>query len=155
MSTIRLRELALVVLLSGCGDPPPPRFTPVASVKQLMASVLEPAADAYWDAVGTIDDAKGSVEFAPTTNEEWNTVRDHAFVIAESGNLLMMGSRARDGGEWMKASQALIEAGRRALAAAEARNKTAVFDAGAEVYEACTRCHATYVQLQKPNAGRE
>jgi hypothetical protein len=157
MSTIRSLELALFVLLSGCGGPPASQpFTPVADVKQLMASVLEPAADVYWDAVGTIDDAKGSVEFAPSSDDEWTAVRSSAYIIAESGNLLMMGNRAMDGGEWMKMSQGLIEAGRRALMAAEARDKAAVFDAGAEVYEACTRCHAVYaVQLQRPNAGKE
>jgi cytochrome c556 len=52
----------------------------------------------------------------------------------------------------MKLSQAFIEAGQKAIRAAESRNKTAVFDTGAEVYDACTNCHATYaLELQKKN----
>jgi hypothetical protein len=118
-----------------------------------MSSVVEPAAEVYWDAVGTIVDEKGAVDFAPQTVEEWDAVRNSAFVIAESGNLMMMGPRARDGGNWMKLSQAMIVAGRRAIEAAESRNAKAVFDVGAEVYDACTNCHAVYaVELQRPNA---
>ena len=125
----------------------------VADVKQLMASVVEPAADVYWDAVGTIIDEKGTIEIEPQSVEEWDAVRNAAYVVAESGNLLMMPSRAKDAGEWMTLSQQLIETGQRAIKAAEARNKTAVFDVGAEVYDVCTNCHAKYaLELQRPNA---
>jgi len=140
--------------LDGCSrPPPPPPFRPVADVKQLMAAVLEPAADVYWDAVGTIIDREGTHEIEPQTIEEWDAVRNAAYVVAESGNLLMITSRAKDGGDWMKMSQVLIDVGQKAIRAAESRNKTAVFDVGAEVYDACTACHARYaVELQRPNA---
>jgi hypothetical protein len=136
----------------GCGTPPPPApFQPVADTKQLMISILEPAAEGYWDAVGSVDDASGTTFFAPRSTEEWTRLRDNALLIAESGNLLMMAPRARDG-DWMAMARAMIEAGRRALAAAEARDTALVFDAGAEVYDTCARCHATYaLQLRKPN----
>jgi len=65
-------------------------------------------------------------------------------VIAESGNLLMMGSRALDQTGWIGMSQAMVEVGRTAIEAAEARDEAAVFDAGAEVYYVCTACHAAY-----------
>ncbi len=78
------------------------------------------------------------------TTEEWDAVRNAAYVVAESGNLLMMSSRAKDGGDWMTMSQALIDVGQRAIRAAESHDKTAVFDVGAEVYDACTNCHAKY-----------
>jgi hypothetical protein len=113
-------------------------------MKVLMNTVLEPAADRYWDAVGTIIDLNGIEEIAPQTAEDWEAVRHDAYVITESGNLMMMGSRAKDGGDWMKYSLALIETGQRAIRAVEARDKQAVFDAGADVYEACTNCHAQY-----------
>ena len=92
-----------------------PPFRPVADVKQLMASVVEPAAEVYWDAVGSIADKKGVVEIAPKTDEEWIAVRNSAYVVAEAGNLLMMSSRARDNGEWMKLSEALVDVGQRAI----------------------------------------
>ncbi len=143
-----------VLFLPACGSaPPPPPFKPIADVKQLMASVLEPAAEVYWDAVGTVIDQTGTHEIEPRTAEEWDAVRNSAYVVAESGNLLMMTSRAKDGGDWMTLSQALIDIGQKAVRAAESRNKTAVFDAGAEVYHACTACHLKYaVELQRPNA---
>ena len=141
------------LFISACSSAPPaPPYEPVADVKQLMASVVEPAADVYWDAVGTIDE-KGTIEIEPQSVEEWDAVRNAAYVVAESGNLLMMPSRAKDAGEWMTLSQQLIETGQRAIKAAEARNKTAVFDVGAEVYDVCTNCHAKYaLELQRPNA---
>jgi hypothetical protein len=153
MSRFRIELLAIVLVLAGCGAPAPPPYQPVADVKQLMISVVEPAADEYWDAVGAIIDGTGTHEFQPETVEEWEAVRNHAYVITESGNLLMMAPRAQDGGDWMTMSRTLIDAGRRAIRAAEARNATEVFDAGGEIYEACTNCHAKYaVELARPNA---
>lgn len=157
MLTTRLGTLFVVVLLSACdGAPQPPPFDPVADVKQLMVSVLEPAAEVYWDAVGSVIDANGTVEFAPKNDEEWDAVRNSAFVIAESGNLLMMTPRARDTGEWMTLSRAMIDAGERAIKAAESRDRDAVFDVGADVYDSCTNCHAKYaIETLRPNAQRE
>ena len=64
-----LRVVILGCLVASCNTaPPPPPFKPVADLKQLMQSVVEPAADEYWDAVGWIEDAGGSHEIAPTTD---------------------------------------------------------------------------------------
>ncbi len=135
--------IAAAVLTAACA-PETPQFTPVADVRDVMISVLEPAAEVYWDAVGEILDENGVHEIRPSTDEEWDAVRNAAFVMAESGNLLMMNGRARDRGEWTAISQAMIESGREALRAAEARNTAAIFDAGAEVYYVCSECHAKY-----------
>ena len=154
MRATRWTSLAVAIPLFACAPDPQP-FTQVADVNQLMASVIEPAAEVYWDAVGTIMDESGTVEFAPSTPEEWEAVRNAAFVIAESGNLLMMPGRARDRGEWIVMSKALVDVGRRAVAAAEALNKDAVFEVGGEVYEACSGCHATYaVETLRPSDTR-
>ena len=156
-----MRHTAWLVLIgaflgSGCNrtpPAPPPPPPPVADVKQLMASIIEPAAEVYWDAVGTIEDAKGVVEVAPSTDEEWAAVRNSAYAVTEGGNLLMMTGRAKDSGDWMKLSQALVLVGERAIKAAEAKNTKAVFDVGAEIYEACVACHAKYaVPQMRPNA---
>ena len=137
----------------GCDAPKPPPFSPVADVRQLMASVLEPAADVYWDAVGTIEDSSGVTAIYPRTPEEWTAVRNSAYMVTESGNLLMIPPRARDQGEWMRLSLAMIDAGKRAIAAAEARDTAAVFNVGAELYDTCTACHAKYALEQiRPNA---
>ena len=138
--------LALVALLAGCENvPPPPPFKPVTTTKQLMAEVTEPAANVYWDAVGSVTDAHGTVEKAPKTDDEWSAVRSAATVVAESGNLLMIEPRARNRDEWMTLARAMVDVGERARKAAESRDRKAVFDVGAEVYQACVNCHAIYL----------
>ena len=150
MKSRSIGPLAVLLLLPGCGSDGPEGssvpFTPVADTQQLMASILDPAAEVYWDAVGWIIDATGTTEIRPSTLEEWDAVRNAAFVIAESGNLLMMEGRALDEGAWIGMSQAMTEAGLRAIAAAEARDEQGVFDMGAEVYYTCTNCHAAYAR---------
>jgi hypothetical protein len=144
-----MRSLVLVFttlgVVAGCSSaPPPPPFKPVADVRALMANVVEPASDEYWDAVGYIYDSQGEHLIEPKTVEEWDAVRNHAYVVAESGNLLMMGSRAKDNAEWMQFSQQLIDVGQKAIRAAESRDKNGVFDTGAELYDVCTACHVKY-----------
>lgn len=117
---------------------------PVVGEKALMTTVIEPAADIYWAAVGEIVSAEGVEEIRPETDEEWAVVRNAAVVLAESGNLLLIGRRARDTGDWQKWSIELIDAGEQAMRAAEARDEQAVFDVGERVYFACRGCHEQY-----------
>ena len=89
MRTKRHYWIAVLILLSACapaGDSSG-RFTAVADVQQLMASIVDPAADFYWDAVGWIIDENGTEEIRPANDEEWEAVVNAAFLIAESGNL--------------------------------------------------------------------
>ena len=138
--------LAVLAVLPGCaGDAPePPPFVAVADEKQLMLSVLEPAAETYWDAVGVVMDEEGTHEIEPRSDEEWEAVVNAAYRLAESGNLLLMEERARGRKHWITMSRSLIEVGRRAIEAAAARDPEAVFDVGAELYFVCTGCHAVY-----------
>ena len=57
----------------------------------------------------------------------------------------MMVPRAKDGDVWMKMAQGLIDAGSEARRGAEAKNPDAVFDAGANIYYACSNCHVRYI----------
>ncbi len=147
----RSGSIALAVLIGACqqAQPAPPEaappFQPAATTKQLMNEIIEPAANVFWEAVGSVSDRRGTVEMAPTTDAEWTTVRNAATVVAESGNLLMIEQRAADRDQWMALSRGLIEAGQRARAAAESKNRTAVFDTGAELYQACVNCHTKYM----------
>jgi hypothetical protein len=125
-------------------------YAPVANLQELMATVVDPAADFYWDAVGWIIDENGTEELRPTSPEEWDLVRNAAFVVAESGNLMMMQGRAIDEEAYSTFAQAMVSVGRRAIEVAEARDEMGVFDVGAEMYAVCTGCHATYaLELQR------
>lgn len=132
------------MLAAGCAGDASPRPVAVADVTDLMISVLEPAAETYWEGVGEILVEEGVHQIRPQSDEDWAALRNAAFVIAESGNLLMMDGRVRDRGDWMTYSSLMVDAGRVALAAADRRDAAAVFDAGAEVYYACRDCHARY-----------
>ena len=136
--------VAGALLLLGCRNETGPPFEPRADVKELMISMVDPAADVLWDSVGTIISEEGVDEWYPKTDEEWAKVRASTIVIMEAGNLLMMGNRARDQELWMEMSRGMIDAGAKALAAVETRDPDAVFAVGEDVYIACDRCHGLY-----------
>ena len=137
---------ALAFACAACSSAPePPPFKAVADNKLLMQAVVDPMADIVWDSVKTIITAKGTEEIRPRTEEEWTVVRNAAVALTESGNLLMLVPRAKDGGEWMKRSQELIDTGEAAIRAADSRNADRLFTVGGDIYGACTNCHKQYV----------
>jgi hypothetical protein len=121
-----------------------PALTPVASVKQIMNGIVQPAANVVFGSVGTIISAAGIVEKAPKTDEEWAAVGSSAVALVESANLLVIGDRAVDREDWVKMSRALAEAGMTALKATEAKSTDGVLSAGAAVNESCDNCHRKY-----------
>lgn len=130
--------------MAACGPPPPP-FRPVADTKLLMQSVVDPSADAIWESVKTIITAAGTEEIRPHTDAEWTAIRNSAVALAESGNLMMIAPRAKDGGEWMVRAQELITASEAAIRAAEAKNADRLFMVGGDIYDACSHCHQKYM----------
>jgi hypothetical protein len=135
---------AAVLATFGCDEPAGPPFDRRASVKELMVSIVDPAADTLWDSVGTVISEAGVEEWYPKTDEEWTSVRASAVAIMEFRNLLMLGNRARDQGPWMDLSRGLIAAGKAAVEADDTKEPDAVFAVGEEVYAARDRCHAPY-----------
>ena len=146
MRTIGGLLLAVAMVGAGCAAEAPtgPPLDMRHDVRQLMAGMVDPAADVYWDAVGTVLDENGENYWAPETDEDWIAVQAAAMTIQESGNLLMLGDRARDQDGWMRYAQEMIDAGAVALEAAEARDPDRVFDTGETVYNSCNRCHNLY-----------
>lgn len=147
-----LAALLTVWMSIACGSAaPPPPLRLHADVKQIMASVIDPAADVVWDSVGTIITADGVEEIRPRDDEEWTQAAQAAWVVTEAANSLMIGNRPRDTGEWMRFAQELSDTGLRAARAAEAHDAEALFTAGSDVYLACTACHAGYnIDLSTP-----
>jgi hypothetical protein len=139
-----LAALCLAALFSSsCRGAAAPPFKPIADVKQLMASVLDPQADIVWESVATITTAAGTEERKPNTPEQWAAVRN-AMTLAESGNLLMMVPRAKDGGDWMKYSRELIDVSEQAVRAADARDAARIYEIGGDINDKCMQCHEQY-----------
>lgn len=155
-------------------DLSPPPLKPVASVRELMDSVVDPAADGLWDSVATISSQKGVEKREPRTDEDWKKVRRHAISLIEGMNLVMMEGRdaappgtAPGPGELTPARiDAMIGANRPefyqfaegvrdratdALHAIDRKDPEALFSVGSDIDRACEGCHVTFWY---PNSAR-
>src|SRR5258705_8785691 len=121
-----------------------PETTPVATIKQIMIGITNPAAYVVYEAVGTKTTSKGTEEIAPQTDEDWAKVGSAAAAVVESGNLMLTGSRAIDKGDWVKMTHAMMEQGQKAMKAAEAKSTDGIVGAGGDLNTTCDNCHARY-----------
>lgn len=119
-------------------------MTPVASIRQICAGIVAPAAYVVYDAVGTIVSVDGITEIAPENDEEWDVVANSAAALIESGNLFLLGDRAVDNGDWVTMTRAFIESATVALTAAEAQDTEGILGAGEGLNAACDNCHERY-----------
>ena len=126
------------------GAPAQSALTPVASVRQIMNGITGPAATVVFKSVGTVISFEGTKETLPVSDLEWETVGDSAAALVESANLLMMGSRAMDQGDWVTICQEMIEAAKVALKAIEAKDPAALMDSGEAINNSCDNCHQRY-----------
>ena len=120
------------------------QVTPVATVKQIMIGITNPAAYAIYEAVGTKTTSKGIEEIAPQTDEDWAKVESAAAAVAESGNLMLTGNRAIDKGDWVKMTHDMMDKAKLAMAAAKAKDKDKIIETGGELNTTCDNCHARY-----------
>jgi cytochrome c556 len=119
-----------------------PTYKPVATIEQIMETTVQPVADAVFDAAVWENGVRVG---GPRTDDDWKMVQANAMMLAETGNLLMMGSRAKDQTGWMIRSQAMIDAALLASKAAEAKDVDAIFNAGGRIHLSCTGCHQQYI----------
>ena len=108
---------------------------PVATVKQIMQTMVVPFSDAVFSAASE----------PPKTNTQWAALRSPAVGLVESGKLLMIGPRARDKA-WMKMAQQEVDAAQAVMKAAAAKDADALSRAGDALYETCETCHTRYMQ---------
>lgn len=151
---------------------------PVATIKDIMTSIIAPTSDVLWSAVSTDIGPNGPEEHMPRTDEEWAAVRKSAVQLLESTNLLLIeGRRVAKPGEKSAAPgaelepdqiDALIKADRQTFArlalamqepvelmfrAIDARDAPALSEAGAALDTACGTCHKKYwYPSEKTNA---
>jgi hypothetical protein len=119
-------------------------MTPVASIKQIMNGIVMPDATVVYKAVGSTTTAAGVEETAPRNDKEWAAVGNSAAALVESGNLLLLGGRALDKGDWVKMTREFIDASKAALEAAVAKNTDGILAAGGDLNTSCDNCHAKY-----------
>jgi hypothetical protein len=108
---------------------------PVASVGEIMQLFTIPFSNAVFEAGGE----------APKDDKSWDAVRGQAIALAEAGNLLMLGSRAKDHAAWQKFSRAQVEAAEAVAKAAAAKNADQLSAAADALYETCAGCHKVYM----------
>src|SRR5437868_12590823 len=100
-----MRSTCIGTLLLGgmlaFGQAPSEPFPPGASVKQLMLDLIHPSSNDILLAI---------YRGGPKDDKDWAAVRRSAVTLAESGNMLMMRGRAREG-DWMKDAKLLVDAG--------------------------------------------
>ena len=101
---------------------------------QLHELLISPASDAVFNA---------STD-PPADDKGWTATRNQALILAESSNLLMVGSRVRDNANWMKMSRALVDAAALAAAAADKKDAMALESAADAITAACMDCHRPY-----------
>ena len=108
---------------------------PIATVEEIMRTMTIPFSNAVFEAGGD----------APKDDKSWEAVRGQAVALAEAGNLLMLGTRAKDSAAWMKFSRAQVDAAEAAAKAAAARNADQLSAASDALYETCSGCHKVYM----------
>jgi hypothetical protein len=132
MRTIGLFVLAGVALAQ---EPAPvPTVQPVATMSQLMISVIYPASDAIFYIERS----------TPKNDKEWEALQTSSMMLAETGNLLMMTGRARDQDKWMKDARMLVDVGAAAFKAAKAKDVPALLALNEQLYDSCVICHQDY-----------
>ena len=139
------------------------------TLREIMSSLIDPHADALWNAVRVVADSNGITEYAPESEEDWNALRISAVSIIEGANAQMVPGRrvarpgavgefpefeftpeeveeklAADRQSWVQFSRGLQNAAFELLDAVDSRNADLLSEYGALLDEACEACHSVY-----------
>jgi hypothetical protein len=66
---------------------------PVASIHDIMVTIVDANADEIWDSTGITITKAGEVDKRPKTDVEWEALRRKALLLTESANLLAVKGR--------------------------------------------------------------
>jgi hypothetical protein len=177
MRTFRWPFMAVpLIVVTACNRTPTPQppapaplLRPVATIKDIMDSIVDPSADALWHSVASVSSAAGFEDRQPRTDEEWATVRRDAIRLVEATNLLVMEGRhvARPGEKaentgvelepekieklinddrqaFIDLAHGLQDSALPALKAIDVKDADALLTAGAGIDKACESCHLKY-----------
>jgi hypothetical protein len=151
----------------------PEGLTPVLSIRELMAHIIDPTADSLFDAAVVDVSAAGTRTTIPESDDDWLKVERGLLTLAESSNLLKMprevapadappeetppGKPAaeltpgqiqamidKDRGLWNQKADGLRQAALGSIARLKARDAEALFEVGGDIHDACEACHLDY-----------
>ena len=177
----------LILILASCNatqppatkqqEPAQPAYRLTATVRDLMNAMIDPSADAIWDAVGTTITKGGKVEERrPKTDADWKTLEYRAIQMAEASNLLQMpgrhvgrpGEKNEQGIElqpeeiealinkdriaWDNYANGMHDISVETIKVIEAKNINALFELGEKIDTACENCHLKYWYPNDANA---
>jgi len=156
-----------------------PAFRPVASIREVMNSVIDPSVDAVWNSVKSVIDDGRTTDHAPSDDEAWAEVRRHALIVSEAANLLLMRNRPvappgapslapgveltpeeirvlidKNPEGWDFYVQQFQDSLKPALDAIDKKDSQALFDAGEKIDETCENCHQTFWYPKAVNSSR-
>lgn len=167
---------AIAILTAGAcrsQDPPPPApqpdFRPDASIREVMKSMVESGANALWDSVAVTVGTEGTDEEVPTSDDDWDAVRQKAIMMTEATNLLLIegrhvappGARSANPGselepeqiealisqnqqDWIRFVGGLHDTGLAALKAIDAHDAETLSLVGGDIDMACESCHLRF-----------
>jgi hypothetical protein len=168
-------SILVMVVVVGCGRTAPAPATseagqvPVATVKDLMLSIIDTSADVVWQSVSAVSNEQGTTETRPQTDEEWARVRYGALALAESANLLLVPGRrvarpgelsevpgielepeemdaliTKDPAAFYEHAVSLRNAALEVVSAVDKKDADKVFEIGEHIERACEGCHTRF-----------
>jgi hypothetical protein len=112
-----------------------PATRAVATTGEVMTALVVPSSNAVFRTTAE----------PPQADADWTAVHAQALLLAEAGNLLLIGTRVRDQAEWARAAAALRDTAEAFAKAAAAKDAARLEALSENVYETCEQCHSRYL----------
>jgi len=113
-------------------------------LKDFMRYVINPDAEEFWQWGGEVD----GVLRTPTNDKEWYAALQAAVGLLDTSTskIFYDDPRAKSDPNWLKWVADMNKAAADGVKATQAKNGPATFEAGSDVFAACTACHYKYIQ---------
>jgi cytochrome c556 len=135
-----MRRILVTFGITACVALAQSSYHEVATVKQIMAIIHGPINGA----IGGMLKAGG-----PKDDAEWAKAEKDATLLAEGGQLLLLGNRVKDQDVWVKNANALTDAASAAAKAAGTKDLEAWKTAAGGLTGSCRGCHTVHRKKQQ------
>jgi cytochrome c556 len=110
------------------------KYQPIATIRQFMSGAVKPGSA----------EIKALLEgTGPADAKVWKSLGTHGALLAEVGQLLVLGDRAKDE-VWTTAATKLSDAAKKVSEAAEKEDLEACREAASAIAQACGPCHKAH-----------